>query len=297
MYRGHFGLREPPFGLTPDTAFTFSASSHQEALNVLLVASTSGEGFIKITGDVGMGKTLLCRRFLSTLGDEYVAAYIPNPMLDFRGLLLALAEELGAPADRGADQHALIKTVNHALLGFARKGKKVIVILDEAQAMPIETLEALRLLSNLETEKRKLVQVVLFGQPELDQKLAQAPIRQLNQRITFHYQLGGLSKQETEQYVSHRLRVAGYAGDRLFAPGSIAALYKHTRGVPRLINVIAHKALLAAYGEGVPQVSRQHVVRAAHDTPAAVHQARTFRPGLALAAAAVFGVAVWFYVA
>lgn len=297
MYRGHFGLREPPFGLTPDTAFTFSASSHQEALNVLLVASTSGEGFIKITGDVGMGKTLLCRRFLSTLGDEYVAAYIPNPMLDFRGLLLALAEELGAPADRGADQHALIKTVNHALLGFARKGKKVIVILDEAQAMPIETLEALRLLSNLETEKRKLVQVVLFGQPELDQKLAQAPIRQLNQRITFHYQLGGLSKQETEQYVSHRLRVAGYAGDRLFAPGSIAALYKHTRGVPRLINVIAHKALLAAYGEGVPQVSRQHVVRAALDTPAAAHPVRSFRPGLALAAAAVFGVAVWFYVA
>ncbi len=297
MYRGHFGLREPPFGLTPDTAFTFSASSHQEALNVLLVASTSGEGFIKITGDVGMGKTLLCRRFLSTLGDEYVAAYIPNPMLDFRGLLLALAEELGAPVDRAADQHALIKAVNHALLGFARKGKKVIVVLDEAQAMPIETLEALRLLSNLETEKRKLVQVVLFGQPELDEKLAEAPIRQLNQRITFHYQLAGLSKQETEQYVSHRLRVAGYVGDRLFAPGSIAALYKHTRGVPRLINVIAHKALLAAYGEGVAQVSRQHVVRAALDTPAAVQQARPFRPGFALAAATVFGVAVWLFVA
>ncbi len=294
MYRAHFGLREPPFGLTPDTAFTFSAASHQEALNVLLVASTAGEGFIKITGDVGMGKTLLCRRFLSTLGDEYVAAYIPNPMLDFRGLLLALAEELGTLVDREADRHALIKAVNHALLGFARKGKKVIVILDEAQAMPIETLEALRLLSNLETEKRKLVQVVLFGQPELDQKLAEAPIRQLNQRIAFHYQLRGLSREETEQYVAHRLRVAGYAGDRLFAPGSIAALYKHTGGVPRLINVIAHKALLAAYGEGVPQVSRKHVVRAAQDTPAAVHRQRSFRPGLALTAGAVLGAAVWF---
>jgi len=298
MYRAHFGLREPPFGLTPDTAFTFSAASHQEALNVLLVASAAGEGFIKITGDVGMGKTLLCRRFLSTLGEEHIAAYIPNPMLDLRGLLLALAEELGAQVDRNTDQHGLIKAVNHALLGFARKGKKVIVFLDEAQAMPVETLEALRLLSNLETEKRKLVQVVLFGQPELNEKLAQAPIRQLNQRITFHYQLRSLSKQETEDYVSHRLRVAGYGGGQLFARGSIAALYKHTGGVPRLINVIAHKALLAAYGEGAPQVSRKHVVRAAQDTPAAIRRTRSPRRGLALAAAAVSGfAAVWFFVA
>jgi len=297
MYRAHFGLREPPFGLTPDTAFTFSASSHQEALNVLLVASASGEGFIKITGDVGMGKTLLCRRFLSTLGDDHVAAYIPNPMLDLRGLLLALAEELGAPVDREADQHALIKAVNHALLGFARNGKKVIVFLDEAQAMPIETLEALRLLSNLETEKRKLVQVVLFGQPELDQKLAAAPVRQLLQRITFQHQLRSLSKNETEQYVSHRLRVAGYAGDQLFARGSIAALYKHTGGVPRLINVIAHKSLLAAYGEGASQVSRKHVVRAAQDTPAAIHRTWSPRRGFALAAAAISGVAVWLFIA
>ena len=297
MYRAHFGLREPPFGLTPDTAFAFSATSHQEALNVLLVASASGEGFIKITGDVGMGKTLLCRRFLSTLGDEHVAAYIPNPMLDLRGLLLALADELGATFNRESDQHQLIKAVNHALLGFARNGKKVIVFLDEAQAMPIETLEALRLLSNLETEKRKLLQVVLFGQPELDQKLAQPMIRQLNQRITFQYRLSGLSKKETEQYLSHRLRVAGYAGDQLFAPGSIAAIYRHTKGVPRLINVIAHKALLAAYGEGAQQVSRKHVVRAAQDTPAAVHPARSPRAGLALAAAVVSGIAVWLFIA
>ena len=152
MYRAHFGLREPPFGLTPDTAFTFSASSHQEALNVLLVASASGEGFIKITGDVGMGKTLLCRRFLSTLGDDHVAAYIPNPMLDLRGLLLALAEELGAPVDREADQHALIKAVNHALLGFARNGKKVIVFLDEAQAIKNFKAKRTKAALNLKSE-------------------------------------------------------------------------------------------------------------------------------------------------
>ena len=210
-------------------------------------------------------------------------------------VLLAIAEELGAEVDRQADQHHLIKVVNHALLGFARRGKRVIIFLDEAQAIPIETLEALRLLSNLETEKRKLVQVVLFGQPELDEKLAQPSIRQLNQRITFQYQLRGLSRTETEQYVSHRLGVAGYAGDQLFGAGAVKALYQHTGGVPRLINVLAHKALLAAYGEGKPQVSRQHVVRAAHDTPAAIQGARWPFGGLAVVSALIAGVAAWFY--
>lgn len=295
MYRAHFGLREPPFGLTPDTAFTFSASSHQEALNVLLVASEAGEGFIKITGDVGMGKTLLCRRFLSTLNDDYVPAYLPNPMLDPRGLLLALADELAATVDRNADQHQLIKAVNHRLLGFARQGKKVVVLLDEAQAMPLETLEALRLLSNLETEKRKLVQVVLFGQPELDEKLARPEIRQLNQRITSQYRLRGLTKHETERYVAHRLQVAGTPGKHIFGGGAIGALFRHTGGVPRLINVIAHKSLLAAYGEGQSQVSRKHVLRAVKDTPVAAHTARPPVAALAVAAAIVAGVATWLY--
>jgi len=191
----------------------------------------------------------------------------------------------------------LIKAVNHALLGFARQNKRVIIFLDEAQALPIETLEALRLLSNLETEKRKLVQVVMFGQPELDHKLAQPSIRQLNQRIAFQHQLSGLSANETNQYVSHRLRVAGYSGEHLFTAGALAALYKHTGGVPRLINVVAHKSLLAAYGEGKPRVSRQHVLRAAHDTPAAVQATNVPFGGLALASAAIAGVAAWLYVA
>jgi MSHA biogenesis protein MshM len=297
MYRAHFGLREPPFGLTPDTAFAFSGVAHQEALNVLLVASASGEGFIKITGEVGMGKTLLCRRFLATLGEDHVAAYIPNPMLEPRGLLLAIADELHAQVDRNADNHQIIKAVNQTLLGFARHGKKAFVFLDEAQAMPVETLETLRLLSNLETEKRKLLQVVMFGQPELDEKLSQPSIRQLNQRITFQHLLGGLSKPETAQYVAHRLRVAGYAGDRLFAAGSVAALYRHTRGVPRLVNVIAHKALLAAYGEGKSQVSRKHVIRAAQDTPATAHGVHSPVAGLVAATVVAIGAALWFTMA
>ncbi|HZP94365.1 MAG TPA: AAA family ATPase [Burkholderiales bacterium] len=269
MYRTHFGLREPPFGLTPDTAFVFACTPHQEALNVLLVAVESGEGFIKIVGEVGHGKTLLCRRFLATLGQNYVTAYLPNPLLDPRGLLLTLADELRVAVDREADQHHLIRSLNHALLDFARAGRKVVVCIDEAQALAPETLETLRLLSNLETEKRKLIHVVLFGQPELDAKLAQSEARQLSQRIAFHYKLGALSKKETEFYVAHRLRVAGYVGDRLFTAGALDALYRASAGVPRLINVLAHKAMLSSYGEGKHYVSARHVRRSAADTPAA----------------------------
>lgn len=269
MYRTHFALREPPFGLTPDTAFAFACTPHQEALNTLLVATANGEGFMKVTGEVGTGKTLLCRRFLSQLDNDNVTAYIPNPLLDSHGLLLALAEELRVDFDRDDDQHRLLKSLNHVLLDHARAGKRVVVCLDEAQAMPLETLESLRLLSNLETEKRKLFQVVLFGQPELDEKLAHESVRQLQQRITFQYHLSPLSRRELEYYVSHRLRIAGYMGDRLFNVAALDALYKASRGVPRLINVLSHKAMLAAYGEGNHYISAAHVRSAAKDTPSA----------------------------
>ena len=246
MYHTHFALRELPFGLTPDTAFAFACTPHQEALNTLLVAAANGEGFMKVTGEVGTGKTLLCRRFLSQLDDGNVTAYLPNPLLDPHGLLLALAEELRVDFERDGDPHRLLKSLNQVLLAHARAGKRVVVCLDEAQAMPLETLESLRLLSNLETEKRKLFQVVLFGQPELDEKLAHVSVRQLQQRITFQYHLSPLSRRELEYYISHRLRIAGYMGDRLFNSAALDALFKASRGVPRLINVVAHKAMLAA---------------------------------------------------
>jgi MSHA biogenesis protein MshM len=293
MYRTHFGLREPPFGITPDTSFAFSCAAHQEALNTLLVAAVNGEGFIKITGEVGTGKTLLCRRFLATLDARYITAYIPNPYLEPRSLMLALADELRVNIDAGTDQHQLLKQISHVLLDFAREGKRVVVCLDEAQAMPLETLEALRLLSNLETEKRKLLQVVLFGQPELDDKLGQESVRQLRQRITFQYRLGALTREELDFYLAHRLRVAGYVGGRLFTPSAVSVLYKASKGLPRLVNVIAHKTLLLAYGEGGHEVLPRHIRAAAQDTPAA----RTWRhswwwsviPTLAAAA-----VSAWF---
>lgn len=282
MYEAHFGLREPPFGITPDTSFAYACNSHQEALNTLLVAARNGEGFMKITGEVGTGKTLLCRRFLATLDSRFVSAYVPNPYLEPRTLMFALADELGIPLPREADQHQLLKELSRALLNFARQGKTVVVCLDEAQAMPQETLEALRLLTNLETEKRKLLQVVLFGQPELDERLGHAAVRQLRQRITFQYRLSALNAEEVGRYLAHRLRVAGYRGSRLFAPAAVRRMHRVSRGIPRLINIVAHKALLLAFGEGMQQVHPHHVRIAAVDTPAAAPVWRWWWLGFAL---------------
>ena len=266
MYQTHFGLREVPFSITPDTSFFFTSPHSQEALNTLLVAAKSGEGFIKITGEVGTGKTLLCRKFIATLGEEFVTAYIPNPYLEPRTLMLALADELEVTLARDVDQHQLLKSITYRLMELATQGKQVLLCLDEAQAIPIESLEALRLLTNLETEKRKLLQIVLFGQPELNRHLELNSIRQLAQRITFHYHLGPLKRDDLEYYLAHRLRVAGYTGSRLFSRGAVSRLFGASGGIPRLVNILAHKALMLSYGEGKRQVSRRHVGLAARDT-------------------------------
>ncbi|OBV38255.1 ExeA family protein [Janthinobacterium psychrotolerans] len=281
MYQAHFGLREAPFGLTPDTSFFFNGPQSQKALNTLLVAARNGEGFIKITGEVGTGKTFLCRKFMQSLGPDFVTAYIPNPNLPPQALILALADELSVLLPKDADQHQLLKSINLRLLNLAAQGKHVLLCLDEAQAIPLDSLEALRLLTNLETEKRKLLQIVLFGQPELDAKLARPEIRQLAQRITFHYDLGPLSRDDVEFYVAHRLRVAGFDGARLFSRGAVARLYVASGGIPRLVNIMAHKALMVAYGEGRQQVSRSHVALAASDTVASKAPWRARWPWLA----------------
>ncbi|QYF93311.1 AAA family ATPase [Massilia sp. PAMC28688] len=266
MYTAHFGLREAPFGITPDTSFYFTSPHSQEALNTLLIAAQNGEGFIKITGEVGTGKTLLCRKFMATLGKEFVTAYIPNPFLEPRTLMLALADELEIALGGDVDQHQLLKSIYNRLLELAADGKRVILCLDEAQAIPIESLEALRLLTNLETEKRKLLQIVLFGQPELNRKLEDNAIRQLAQRITFHYHLGPLTRDDMEYYLGHRLRVAGFAGARMFTREAINKLFKASGGIPRLVNILAHKSLMASYGVGSQQVTAEHVALAARDT-------------------------------
>jgi MSHA biogenesis protein MshM len=266
MYQSHFGLREVPFSITPDTSFFFTSPHSQEALNTLLVAAQNGEGFIKITGEVGTGKTLLCRKFIATLGPEFVTAYIPNPYLEPRTLMLALADELEVTLVQDVDQHQLLKSITFRLMELAAQDKRVLLCLDEAQAIPLDSLEALRLLTNLETEKRKLLQIVLFGQPELNKHLEQDAIRQLAQRITFHYHLGPLKRDDVDYYIAHRLRVAGFSGARLFSRGAVAKLYAASGGIPRLVNIMAHKALMLSYGEGKHEVSRRHAILAAGDT-------------------------------
>jgi MSHA biogenesis protein MshM len=268
-YLRHFGLREAPFSITPDTTFFYACRSSQAALNTLLVAANNGEGFLKVVGEVGTGKTLLCRKFMAVLEEHWLTAYIPNPRLEPRPFLLALAEELDVPVDAAIDQHRLMRGITKALLDAARAGKRAVLCMDEAQAMPLETLETLRLLTNLETEKRKLLQVVLFGQPELDRKLASEAIRQLRQRITFQHDLSAMAAHEVAAYVAHRLAVAGYTGPRLFTRGASSLLHRASAGTPRLINIVAHKAMLLAFGEGGSRVGRRNVRVAAEDTPAA----------------------------
>ncbi|CAK0770214.1 MSHA biogenesis protein MshM [Gammaproteobacteria bacterium] len=272
MYKTHFGLLEDPFSITPDTNFLIPTQGYQEAFNTLSIAVQNGAGFIKITGEVGTGKTLLCRKFLSDLGPEYVTAYIHSPYLEPQTLLLALADELAVPLpDSGVNnnQHLLLKLLTQALSEIAYQGKRAVLCIDEAQAMPLLSLEALRLLSNLETERYKLLQVVLFGQPELDGKLSHKSVRQLLQRIIFQYHLMPLAYDEVGHYLSHRLSVAGYRGGPLFLSDAVDVLYRATRGTPRLINILAHKSLLLAYGEGSNQVTKSHILAAVADTPAA----------------------------
>jgi MSHA biogenesis protein MshM len=266
MYLKHYGLSEAPFSITPDTSFYFASHSYQEGLNTLLFAILSGEGFIKITGEVGTGKTLLCRKLMSSLDSSFKVAYVPNPYLEPQSLLMVLAQELGISLPKVVTQHALLTALTHGLLEFARNDTKVVVCLDEVQAMPIETLEALRLLSNLETEKRKLLQVVIFGQPELEDKLNHASIRQLKQRITFEYKLDRLDRDEMQYYLNHRLIIAGHQGSRMFSTSALALMYFKSKGVPRLVNILAHKSLLSAYGKGKYKVGLSDVFAAASDT-------------------------------
>ncbi len=291
MYLEHFGLSEAPFSLTPDTHFFISSGCHQEALNTLLIAIRNGEGFIKITGEVGTGKSLLCRKFLGSLDPgEFATAYLPNPQLDPQTLQFALADELKAPMGKRVNQHQLLRALTMHLMEIAKEGKSAVLCIDEAQAMPLETLEALRLLTNLETEKRKLLQVVLFGQPELDQKLSQESVRQINQRITFHYRLRFLTEEETRYYVNQRLSIAGYRGEEPFGSSAMRALYRASCGVPRLINILAHKSLMLAYGRGRHRVDAGMVDAAAADTPS-MRQRQTGRWKWGIAAALSLAIA------
>ncbi len=263
MYEKYYGLSEQPFSLTPDTGFFYQSVTHREALDVLLVAIRSGDGFIKVTGEVGTGKTLTCRKLLDALGDDYNSIYIPNPYMHSEALFVAILEELG---DDGAGSRDPLARINEHLIETARQGRSSVILLDEAQSIPDESLEAIRLLSNLETRKNKLLQIVLFGQPELDNRLARDNVRQLRQRIMHHYQLRPLDRESIGSYLQHRVRSAGYRGPELFDRDAQNRLYKFSQGIPRLINVLCNKALMLSYASGDFYVNSKHIEAAAEDS-------------------------------
>jgi MSHA biogenesis protein MshM len=269
MYLYHYGIRELPFTLTPNTSYFFGLPSHKEAIQVLMTALNSGEGFIKVTGEVGTGKTLICRKLLKELPDHFVAAYIPNPYLTPVELRRSVASELNVELSAQADQQEFTQRIQHRLIDINRQNKSAVLIIDEAQALPVESIEALRLMTNLETESRKLLQVVRFGQPELNDKLALPELRQLKQRVTFAYSLQLMDAAQVFQYVRHRMNVAGYRGAEIFSEKCSKLLFKASKGTPRIVNVLCHKALMLAYGEGLQQVTTMHIKLAIKDTEAA----------------------------
>jgi MSHA biogenesis protein MshM len=233
-------------------------------LSVLLVALRSGEQFLKITGEAGTGKTLLCRKLLATLDEKFCCAYLPNPLLGPKELHQAIAGEIGiARATSVTSLHELQTLILDRALELHRAGRKIVVCVEEAQAMSDVTLEALRLLSNLETEKSKLLQIVLFAQPELDVRLEQSTLRQ---RSSFAHHLTPLDRAGVHAYIAHRLLISGHRGGGLFLPKGIDLIWRASKGVPRLINILAHKALLAAFGAGRPVVDETHVKIAIKDT-------------------------------
>ncbi len=265
MYLSHYGFTEYPFSLTPDTAYFYAADAHRDALNVLTAGLRCGEGFMKVTAEIGLGKTLLCRQLLRCLDGEFGMAYLPDPQLTPASIRAALAHELGMPVVATDDESRVYADLRRRLLALAASGLRTVVIVDEAHRLPDATLEAIRLLTNLETEKSKLLQVVLFGQPELDRRLARVHMRQLRQRIGFSATLAPLDAAQTATYLAHRTTVAGNL-DGVFSGGASDLVHRASRGTPRLVNVLAHKTLMAGYGEGVSRVDRTHVRRAIRDT-------------------------------
>jgi MSHA biogenesis protein MshM len=295
MYEKHFNLTELPFTLMPNTAFFYNLAAHHEAFNTLMLHLRGGEGFIKITGEVGSGKTLLCRMLLRHIGDDFFTAYIPNPDLESVVLRKSLAQELNVEEENFTDQHKLLSAINQKLIELHAQGKRVILVIDEAQALPTESLETLRLLANLETQSSKLLQIVLFGQTELDMRLSQGSLRQLKQRISFSSKLALLKYSELGSYINHRLKVAGYKSKYpLFSKPALWFIFQKSKGVPRLINILCHKAMMSAYGRGKHKVTYFDAIRAYKDTESVSnHSPLAVTIGLSLAVACFFFLLFW----
>ncbi|MDH5611335.1 MAG: AAA family ATPase [Gammaproteobacteria bacterium] len=266
MYQAHFGLERPPFKITPDTSLFFEGSQRGAALDALIYAVTSGEGIIKVVGEVGSGKTMLCRMLEVRLAGKVDIVYIANPSLSPDNILHVIAHELGLEVNSSSSKLDAMQLVQTYLLKKHADDRQVVLFVEEAQSMPIETLEEIRLLSNLETEHSKLLQMVLFGQPELDEKLSQAHIRQLKERITHSFYLDPFPPKDTLEYLNFRLRSVGYRGPDVFNQKTANAIEKYSGGLTRRINILADKALMASFSEGGHEVTIKHVRAGAIDS-------------------------------
>ena len=285
MYTEFYGLREKPFSLAPDPRFLFLAPPHREALAHILYGVDQGEGFIAITGEVGTGKTTLCRTLLQRLGADTEVAFVFNPVLSGEELMRAISLEFGLIVE-GRTKLELHDQLNEFLLQQKREGRRVLLIVDEAQNLSPSTLEEVRLLSNLETSTSKLIQILLFGQPELDELLDSKELRQLRQRISVRWKLRSLSAAETREYVRHRLRIAAGHDCELFDERALAEVRRRARGIPRLMNLLCDRSLLAGYGAGSRVIRVHHVSEAAKEILGASRGRRPWRFVVAAAAAA-----------
>lgn len=266
MYYPHFGLKEPPFKITPNTDFFFSGGNRGAILDALVYAIANGEGIIKVVGEVGSGKTMLCRMLQTILPEKIESIYLANPSVAPEDVLYAIAFELQLKLPKNADRLKVMQELQAYLLSRHAEGRQVVIFVEEAQGMPLATLEEIRLLSNLETKQDKLLQIVLFGQPELDENLNQENIRQLRERITHRFNLGPLHTKDVGEYLIFRLRAAGYHGPHLFKDASIKKLSMASEGLVRRVNILADKALLAAFADNVYQVTPKHVDAAIQDS-------------------------------
>ena len=266
MYQEHFGLSRPPFKITPDTSLFFEGSQRGAALDALIYAITSGEGIIKVVGEVGSGKTMLCRMLEVRLSKDVDVIYIANPSLSPDNILHVIAHELHLDIKKETSKVDVMQQIQSYLLQKHAENRQVVLFVEEAQSMPIETLEEIRLLSNLETDENKLLQMVLFGQPELDEKLSAPNIRQLRERITHSFNLSPFPPDDTLDYLNFRLRAVGYKGPDIFNRKTAGVVKKYSDGLTRRINIIADKSMLAAFSEGSHTVTPSHIKTAARDS-------------------------------
>ena len=266
MYLEHFGLGEPPFRITPHTEFFFSGANRGATLEALLYAIVHDEGIIKISGEVGSGKTMLCRVLMERLPRQVAIVYLSNPSLSREDILYALADELSLTLPENARASVVLKALQTHLISLYAEGRRVVVLIDEAHAMPVETLEEVRLLSNLESNRNKLLQLVLFGQPELNEVLARADMRQLKERITHNFALEPLVRDDVAEYLEFRMRAAGYKGPNVFSPSATKLIFDASKGLTRRINILADKSLLAAFAENTHQITTRQVRAAIRDS-------------------------------